>query len=183
MHLFDHMSVFMLVAALFVLVGCGMFISIVLGLLTGGPRARDRPGAPFLYDRLYYLLFLVVWIGWSSGFLAFLSEDSENIAASGFFLGWGVLAVGMSGLFLLRGDMMLKGAQYQAKHGFWLSRLYYGMQAAQIERQSAALRKFIAIVFGIAGVGAIVFSLPHLPAALQQVEAGGRLLIDSAKHF
>ena len=160
-----------LFAAVFVIVGTTMAIRTVWGLLTGGPRARDRPGAPYLYDRLYYLIFLAALIGWWTAMLSFFGVTA-NTAPAGFLVGWGVMAVGMGSLFLFKQNMMVDGSRYLASHGFWLFRFFHAMQARQFERQPVFMRKLVAVVFLIAGIGVLAFNFGHLNEVPANVEAG-----------
>lgn len=160
-----------LFVAIFVAVGTGMAVRIVWGLLTGGPRAKDRPGAPFLYDRLYYLMFLVALVGWWIAMLSFFGSTTRA-APSGFLIGWGILAIGMGSLFLFRQKMMVDGARYLATHGFPLFRIFHAMQAGQFDRQPAFMRKLVAVVFLITGVGVLVFNIGQINQVPGDVEAG-----------
>ena len=175
-----QMGFFVLIPALFFVVGMATACNILWGLLTGGPRALQAPGAPYLYDRVYYLIFLVVLVGWSGALLAFVAEAGTPTDGAGFTLGWGILAIGMGTLFLTKADMMLKGAQYRAKNGFWLWRFHYALQARQWERQSPIVRKLLGGVFVVAGIGATLYSLPHLPLALSEMAMGATRLISIA---
>lgn len=169
-----------LFGGLFVVVGVGMWIHILRGLLTGGPRDRDEATQPFLYDRLYYLLFLVGLIGWSTALLSILpaQEVGETRAVPGFMAGWGIGAIGIGCLLLLRGDMMLNGFRYNSRHGFVLFRLFYQLQLRSLERQ-AGLWKIIAPIFILAGIGVLVFNLPHWADVPGLVVRGARILVTS----
>lgn len=172
-----------LFGGLFVVVGVCTWISILWGLLTGGPRDRDKMGQPYLYDRLYYLLFLVGIIGWSTALLSVLTAGGagETRAVSGFMVGWGIGAIGMGCLLLLRGDMMLNGFQYRARHGFVLIRLFYKMQLRSLERQSG-IWKIVAPIFILAGIGVLIFNLPHIAEVPGMVVGGAReLIVDIGK--
>ena len=172
-----RMGFFLLIPLLFIAVGIGMFFSIMWGLISGGPRARTQPGAPYLYDRFYYLLWLVAAIGWAASLLAFIAEGSSGIEPWGFLLGWAIGAVGMGSLFLLRGDMMIKGARYLADNGFLLSRWYNRMQLRQLDRQNGLVRKLLPIVFLIAGSVALVASVLHGNEALAEIKAGAATIL------
>ncbi len=171
------MGPFVLIPILFFIVGTGMFCNTMWGLLTGGPRALALPGAPYLYDRVYYLLQLILFLGWAGALLAFIPMTGKPVDGSGFMVGWGVCAIGISTLFLTRGTMMTNGMKYQAEHGFWLWRFFNGMQSAQFQRQPPMMRKIIAIIFLIVGTGVLIFNIPHLPTALAQMQAGAATIV------
>ncbi len=180
----DHVAVggalplpLILFFGLFVVVGMGMWVNIIWGLLTGGPRDRSKPGQPFLYDRVYYLLFLFMISGWSFGLLSFGKVEPTD--ASGFMIGWGVTAIGIALIFLMRRDMMLQGARYLAREGFVLLRPFHFLQAIQLERieQQGLVLRFVPMIFLVAGVGVLLFNLLHLPQAIGQAEAGASALI------
>jgi hypothetical protein len=179
MHLIERYGFFLAIPVLFIVVGVGMFVSIAWGLVTGGPRAFKAPGAPYLYDRSYYMLFLVVMIGWAFALLSISSAVETGEAGYGFLLGWGICAIGIGGVFLLRRDMMLRGARYLADNGFWPFRLFHRMQVMQLERQPAIVLKLVPIVFVIVGVGVILFSLFHLQAAFSDFKTGTQILVNA----
>ena len=166
----------LLVYALFTVVGAGLWIGILWNLLTGGPRDLAQPGQPYLYDRLYYLLFLVGLVGWTIGLLSFLAPiaSGRTDEVSGFMVGWGIMAIGMGLLFRLRGEMMLKGAKYLSKHGFILWRPFYAMHVRQREQQPMVW-KYMPLIFPIVGIGVLLFSLPHLAEVPGQVAAGAKI--------
>ena len=178
MHLIDRYGVLLAIPLLFVVVGVFMFVNIAWGLLTGGPRAFKEPGSPYFYDRFYYLLFLIAMIGWTFALLSFSSGVETGEAGFGFLLGWGVCAIGIGSVFFLRGQMMLRGARYLADNGFWPFRLFHRMQAMQFERQPIVL-KWVPVVFIVMGVGVILFSLFHLPAAFSELQAGTQILVNA----
>ena len=126
------------------------------GLLTGGPRDRTKPGRPFLYDRLYYLLMLILLTGWT---VSLISSDSPGVlssetAPSGFLVGWGIMAIGIGLFYPLRFDMMIGGAEYLSKHGFILMRPFHAMTVRSFYRQRQSwVLKIMPIVFAIIGVG------------------------------
>ncbi len=173
----QQMGPFILIPILFFVVGIGAACNIIWGLLTGGPRALTLPGAPYLYDRVYYCLQLVAFLGWTGALLAFVPLTADRDDGSGFMIGWGVGAIGIAALFLTRATMMIKAMKYRAEHGFWLSRFFNRMQAVQFERQPAWMRQFIAVIFLIAGTGILIFNLPHLPAGLTQMRAGATTIV------
>jgi hypothetical protein len=159
----------------FVIVGLGMAVNIAWGLIAGGPRDKMEPGQPRLYDRFYYLLFLLMLSGWAFGLLSFGSPQTvENPA--GFMIGWGVCAIGIALIFLLRGKMMLRGATYLARHGFILWRPFYAMQAYQLSRQPLVV-KFVPYAFLVAGSVVLIFQAPHFMEGLDQARAGAVSLI------
>ena len=164
---------------LFVVVGAGMWISLPWNLLTGGPRDRTKPGQPYVYDRLYYLLLLIGLIGWSVALLSILVPITRGRTddVSGFLAGWGIMAVGMGLLFRLRREMMLSGARYLSKHGFILWRPYYAMQVKQRERQPLAW-KYMPLAFLVIGIGVLIFTLPHVTEVPGQVTAGAAIVRD-----
>lgn len=181
------MGPFILIPILFIVVGVGTFVRLVWGLITGGPRALQDPGAPYLYDRVYYLVFLVAWFGWSFSLLSF-ADLASNIATAdtlkseaGFLIGWGICAIGMGSLFLLRGDMMVKAARYRATYGFWLWRFFNALQAQQLERQRPAFRKFVAGFFVVVGVVILAVNIINLPEGIRQAQAGLNHVISTAK--
>lgn len=73
----DIEKVLLVMGSVFVATGLGMAINIAWGLITGGPRARTEPGQPYLYDRLYYFLFLIMLMGWTIGLLSSLADDKD----------------------------------------------------------------------------------------------------------
>ena len=173
----QHMGPFVLVPILFIVVGIGTFVTIAGGLLTGGPRALNQPGSPHLYDRLYYLIWLVAMTGWAGGLLSFAGIRAGETELWGFVLGWAICAVGMGSLFLLRGDMMIKGARYLAENGVWLTRWHNRMQVRQLERQNPFVRKLIPFIFLIAGTVALAISFPHIAEAVADVRAGAMTIV------
>ncbi len=173
---------FLLIAALFVIVGVGMAISTVWGLVTGGPRAKDRPGAPFLYDRLYYLNLLVVLAGWWIAMLSFFGATA-NAAPDGFLIGWGIMAVATSPMLLFREKMMMDGSQYLAAHGFPLFRFLHAMRVQQFERQPVFLRKLVAVIFLIVGIGVLAFNLPQIARVPEEVRSGAEGIVLSFAHL
>ena len=179
MGLIERYGVFLAIPVLFIVVGISMFVNIAWGLLTGGPRAFREPGAPYLYDRFYYLLFLVAMIGWTFALLSFSSGIETGEEGFGFLLGWGVCAIGIGGVFFLRGDMMLRGARSLADNGFWPFRIFHRMQVMQFERQSSIVLKLVPVVFVVVGIGVILFSLFHIPAALSDVKTGTQILVNA----
>lgn len=174
MHLIQAYGFFLLVPVLFVVVGVCMWIYVISGLITGGPRALHEPGAPYLYDRLYYLLYGIGMVGWTWGMLSFVSLGNDS-SPTGFMLGWGIGAVAMGSLFLLRGDMFIRAAQYRAKYGNWLVRLFY--QKQDFSRVSPIMCKLFAFLFIIAGTGVLAFNLPHLGQAVVDAQTGMARLI------
>ncbi len=168
----------LVIGILFAVAGIGMWTNTIRGLVTGGPRDRTKPGQPHVYDRIYYLMTLLMITGWSIGILSFLANvDSNRLQSeSGFMIGWGICAVGMGLMFSLRGDMMLSGARYQAKHGFILSRPFYTQHIIQRERQPL-IWKIMPLIFLVIGAGVLVFNLPHFGEVPGQVEAGASALI------
>lgn len=160
---------FVVMGVLFVVVGVSTFIKIVLGLLTGGPRALQLPGAPRLYDCVYYLLHLVGLTGWAFGLMSFF-HGVEGGGVSGFMIGWGVCAVGIGSLFVLRGDMIAKAMAYKAEHGFWLWRFFYRQQAERM-RAMGWFQKALGGVFVVIGIGVLIFNVPYLPAAIAEFRA------------
>ncbi len=173
----QQMGPWVLVPILFVVVGIATFAAIVWGLVTGGPRAWKQPGAPYLYDRVYYLIWLVTLCGWSGALLASASETTRGPEVWGFLLGWSVLAIGMASLFMTRMGMMIKGARYLGEHGFWAMRWYNRMQANQFSRVNAKIGKLFPLPFLIAGVVALVVSLAHLTEAITDIRAGAMAII------
>jgi LPXTG-motif cell wall-anchored protein len=178
MHLIERYGVFLVIPLLFIVVGVSMFVNIAWGPVTGGPRAFKEPGAPYLYDRFYYLLFLVAMSGWSFALLSFSSDPKTGETPFGFLLGWGICAIGMGSVFFLRRDMMMRGARYLADNGFWPLRIFHRMQIMQFERQPVIVLKVLPIVFVVASIGVILFSLFHLPAAFSEVKTGTQILIN-----
>ncbi len=180
MHLIQQYGFFILIPALFVFVGVGMFINITWGLLTGGPRAMNAPGAPYLYDRFYYLLFFVVLIGWSGFLLSILSivaSGKDHVSDTSFIVGWGICAIGMGGILVLRSDMMMRGARYFSEHGFWWTRFYYRMQLRQYDRQPVFLRPLLGGIFIVVGIGVVAFNITHIPDAFHEAVVGAQTLI------
>lgn len=173
----QSMGPFIIIPALFLVVGVSMWVTLVWGLVTGGPRAGNEPGAPYLYDRIYYMLFLLATIGWSVALLCFDSDELNDGAPAGFLVGWGILAIGMGALFVFRSDMMLRGSLYQAKHGFWLSRFFHSMQAAQMERQGSAIRKGVGGIFLLLGLGVTALNVQHIPDAFEGAWRGAIHLV------
>lgn len=158
----------------FAVVWSGMAINVVWGLLTGGPRARTEPGRPYLYDRLYYFLFLVLIIG---ALLAFLSSlgKGEDGSRAGFFISGGICFTAFGLIFWLRRKMMKAGSAYLAKHGFILFRPYHFMMVRNFELYPLGLPGYIkdvSRVLVVVGVGVLVFNLLHVPEAVDQVRAG-----------
>jgi hypothetical protein len=162
--------------SLFCVVGAGMAINIAWGLITGGPRAWTEPSQPYLYDRLYYCLFLVGLVGWVIAMLSFVSII-EGAPEAGFLIGWGIGAIGMGLLFRLRGKMMTTGARYLSSHGFVLLRPFHFMQARQLEYQPMMLT-WVPFLFVVAGTGVLIFNLPRLPEAMDQAHAGTLKLLE-----
>jgi len=179
MHLIERYGAFLIVPLLFVVVGVVMFANIGWGLLSGGPRALKEPGAPYLYDRFYYLLFLFAMIGWTFALLSFSSGIETGNAGFGFLLGWGICAIGMGSIFLLRRNMMLRGARYLAANGFGPFRIFHRMQVMQFERQPAIVLKLMPIVFMVIGIATTIFCLFHLPAAVSDLKTGTQILISA----
>jgi hypothetical protein len=151
---------FALFALVFVIVGVAMTINIIWGLASGGPRAKELPGAPYIYDRLYYLLFGLGLVGWWIGILSFFGITED--ATSSFMIGWGIGAIGMGTWFWLRGDMMVEGATYLSTHGFWLFRFFHAMQGRQFAQLPPVMRRLMAVAFIVAGIGVLAFNLPQI---------------------
>ncbi len=170
--------VLILLGGLFAVVGVGMWLNTLWGLLTGGPRDRTKMGQPYIFDRTYYALFLVLIIGWTAALLSFLTMGShvDMRAATGFMVGWGVMAAAMGVLLALRRDMMLNGHRYLAKNGFVLTRWFHAMQLRSLERQSNAW-KIISPAFIVTGIGVLIFNLPHVGEVPGQVTQGAQALI------
>lgn len=182
MHVVEQLGPFVVLPALFLIVGVSMFINITWGLVTGGPRAFQEPGAPYLYSRGYYLLFLFTLVGWSGALIGVVSEINSDRVGYSFILGWGICAIGMGSLLSFWRPMMLSGSRYLSVHGIWLFRLFHHMQAGQLMRlddRSMPVMKFLPGIFIVAGIGAVIFSLFHLPSAVDEILAGARLLIDT----
>lgn len=172
---------FTLIGGLFLAVGLGMAINILLGLLTGGPRDRSQPNRPRLYDRAYYLLMLFVLAGWS---VALLSFDHETLTQTpdGFLVGWGIMAIGLGLLYLLRLDMMTTASKYLSQQGFVLFRPYHSMRHRQLERQrGSVIVKIVPVLFMVLGMGVLAFYLPHLAEMPTLVEAGVSILIEQIR--
>ena len=171
-----------LFGGVFVAVGLFMWINTLWGLLTGGPRDRTKMGQPYIFDRTYYLLFLVLIIGWTAALLSMLTigTNGETRAAAGFMVGWGVMAIAMGVLLVLRNDMMLDGNRYLSKNGFTLIRPFHAMQARSVERQASA-RKIVAPLFIIVGIGVLAFNLPHFAEVPGLVTAGFSILIEQIR--
>lgn len=166
----DGQLILLLFNGVFVVAGIAMFISVAWGLVTGGPRAIMEPGQPRLYDRTYYLLFLLMFSGWAFGLLSFNQPQTvENPA--GFMIGWGICAIGIALIFLLRFDMMKRGAIYLAQYGFILWRPFHAMHADQLSRQPLML-KFLPYIFLVAGCAALIFQVPHFVEGVEQARAG-----------
>jgi hypothetical protein len=165
---------------LFVVVGTFMWINILWGLLTGGPRDRTKMGQPYLYDRLYYLLMLVLLTGWTIAFLSFGEPGALNskAAPSGFLIGWGIMAIGIGLFYPLRLEMMLNGAEYLANHGLVLLRPFHAMTVRSFQRQrQSPMLKIMPIVFAVVGVGVLAFNLSHIAEVPGQVMQGAQALI------
>lgn len=166
-----------LIGGLFVVTGVSMALSILWGLLGGGPRDRSQPGQPHLYDRSYYVLMLVVLAGWSTALLSLDQGVLTKAAPDGFLVGWGVMAIGMGLLYLLRFDMIVRAAHHRAMNGFILLRPFHAMRARRFDRQ-AGVMKIIPPVFLVVGLGVLAFNLAHLAAVPGEVEAGLSNLIE-----
>jgi hypothetical protein len=168
----------MVIATVFLVAGLTMTVQTVWGLLTGGPRDRQKPGAPQLYDRSYYLLFAVGLIGWWIAMLSIPAQmaagpNSKDPDLTGFLVGWAIGAIGMGALFGLRRDVMTSGARYLARHGFGPFRFFHAMQARQFDRMEGnRLLSFIPLIFGSAGIVILIFQATKVPAALAQASAG-----------
>ena len=172
---------FLLFFGLFLVVGAFTWINILWGLLTGGPRDRTKMGQPYLYDRLYYLLMLVLLTGWTIALMSFDQAGAVNrqTAPSGFLVGWGIMAIGMGLFYPLRIDMMVNGAEYLSKHGFVLLRPFHAMTVRQFGRQRQSLvLKIVPVVFTVAGVAVLAFNLSHVAEVPGQMMQGARTLID-----
>lgn len=169
-----------LIAIVFVTVGVGMTINIVWGLVTGGPRAKTLPGAPYLYDRLYYLLFGFGLVGWWIAIFSFFGISEASV--SSFMIGWGIGAIPMGLLLWLRGDMLIDGATYLSAYGFWLFRFFHASQGRQFGRIPRALRKLMAAVFFIAGIGVLAFNLPQIGRVPGDVASGAHWIAMSLVH-
>lgn len=164
--------------ALFLVVGLATTGQILLGLVTGGPRARLKPGTPYLYDRVFYVLFAIAITGWWMAMLSFAGELSGPVdmdSVSGFMTGWGIGAIGMGLLIWLRGNMLLEGARYLSRHGFLPFRLFHLMQVRQFE-YAPVVRKIIPVVFIAAGIVALAVNITKLPLALAQASTGAHLV-------
>ena len=170
-----------LIGGLFLAVGIGMAVNILWGLLTGGPRDRSQPDQPRLYDRAYYLLMLFVLAGWSVALLSF-DQGAVTQAPDGFLVGWGIMAIGLGLLYLLRLDMMTRASKYLSQHGFVLFRPYHGMRHRQLERQrGSVITKIVPVVFMVLGLGVLAFNMPYLAEIPAQVEAGASMLIEQIR--
>ncbi len=170
------------IVILFVTVGIGMAVNVLWNLLTGGPRAKTRPGAPYLYDRQFYLVFLVVLVGWWVALLSFFGMPSEASPGS-FMIGWGIMAVGMGSLYLFKGDMMIEGSRYLASHGFTMFRFFYALQDAQLTRQSPFFRKLIGGIFLAAGIGALLFNFQNFRHLPDDVAGGAEQVVMFLTHL
>lgn len=178
-NLFQTMGPFALIPILFVVAGVGSWLNILWGLVTGGPRALQETGAPYLYDRPYYLMWLAAIAGWTVALLSVLAETGGEPKFEGFLLGWSLLALGMGLIFRFRLDMTLRAARYLSQHGFWLFRLFHMMQARQFGRRNArqaVVLKLLPLVFLFAGAGLLLFSLLNLPEAWRQIVTGAKVL-------
>ncbi len=175
-HLIQTMGPFVLIPALFVVVGVGSWLNILWGLVTGGPRALQESGAPYLFDRPYYLMGLLAVAGWTIALLSALAEVGNPLMFEGFLTGWSLLAIGVGLLFLLRLDMRLRGTRYLAEHGFWLFRPFHAMQVRQFNRQTWVI-KIVPWIFLVIGACTLIFSLTHITEAWRQTAAGARVLV------
>ncbi len=179
---FGHYAFPMVIAAIFLVAGLTMTVQTVWGFLTGGPRDRQKPGTPQLYDRVYYSLFGLGLIGWWIALLSIPGQMADGLGPkdpvfSGFLVGWAIGAIGMGALFGLRRDMMMSGARYLARHGFAPFRFFHTMQARQFDRMEAnPLLSFLPLIFAVAGIGILIFEGTKVPAALTQALAGAHVV-------
>jgi hypothetical protein len=173
MHLSHDFRPVLIVLAVFIVAGLGTFINIVWGLLTGGPRATQLPGQPRLYDRVYYLLFLAGWSGWCFALLSL---------PDGFIVGWGIGAIGMGVLYLLRGDMIVKAMEYKAEHGIGPWRFLYRTNINRLHERHAS-QKIIAVIFIVAGTIVLFVNAAHVPAALADFYGNIQLVTDIVTKF
>ncbi len=168
----------LLFPAAFVVTGIAGWLNVLWGLITGGPRALQAPGAPYLFDRVYYLLYGIGLFGWSFGLLSFPTiSGSAPHPEAGFLIGWGIAAMGMGLWLILRGDMVIDAARYRAEHGFWLFRGFHSANVNRLERWNPTFRKLFAGMFMVIGAGVLAFNLPHLAEAVSQAGAGLAALI------
>jgi hypothetical protein len=182
MHVVEQLGPFVVLPALFLIVGVGIFINITWGLVTGGPRAFQEPGAPYLYSRGYYLLFLFTLVGWSGALIGVVSEINSDRVGYSFILGWGICAIGMGSLLSFWRPMMLRGSRYLSVHGIWLFRFFHHAQVGQLmrlENPPTQALKFLPFLFISAGTIAVVISLFHLPSAIGEVGAGARIMFET----
>jgi uncharacterized membrane protein YidH (DUF202 family) len=177
----QNFAPFALFALAFVIVGFAMTINIVWGLLSSGPRAKALPGAPYIYDRLYYLLFGLGLVGWWIGILSFFGITED--AMSSFMIGWGIGAIGMGAWLWLRGDMMVEGAAYLATHGFWLFRFFHAMQGRQFAQVPPVMRRLMAVAFMAAGIGVVAFNLPQIGRVPADMATGVDNIVMSLMHL
>jgi hypothetical protein len=178
--LFQSQGLSALIYVLFVIVGAGMWLNVLWGLLSGGPKAITEPGAPYLYDRLYFMLWLLATIGWTMSLLSALAGFSQRenaVRFEGFLFGWSLLAIGMSLIFHLRLHMMLHAARYLAVHGFWLFRPLHWIQLRQFDHEKNLVLKFVPFIFLIVGTAVLLFSLLHVGEAWRQTVAGAQILL------
>lgn len=177
---FEQYGFLLVVAAVFLVVGLVAAANILWGLVTGGPRDRQKPGAPYLYDRMYYLLSVLVATGWWLAMLSVPAQMANGLTAKdpvfdGFLVGWGIMAVGIGALFALRRDMMHDGSSYLAKHGFVLFRFFHAAQLRQVDRMNAGLT-FLPWIFLIAGTGVLLFNITKLTEAVMQSMEGAHVV-------
>jgi hypothetical protein len=168
--LFTQYGFFPYVAVVFLAFGLLKTSEILWGLIMGGPRNRSKPGAPYLFDRVYYLLFAVGMTSWWICLLAFavgVSTGDTDRLVTVFMVGWAIGAIAMGLLFGLRGDMWVEGSRYLAKHGFPPFRVFHALQARQFDRVPIA-RKLIPIVFPLMGLVALAINFSKVPMALEQ---------------
>lgn len=172
-------GLFLAVPLAFIAIGCFMLVRAVWGLLTGGPRAVQAPGAPYLYDRLYWLLNLVMLIGWTGFAVCFLAGIAGGMTGDNMliFMCWAICAIGIGLMFLLRGEMMLDGQRYLARHGFYLWRWGRSLQVARMEQQAAWLRNLVAGVFVVIGVVILGVCIAQFPRVAQEFRDTGDAIV------
>ncbi|MBW8880381.1 MAG: hypothetical protein JF615_02845 [Asticcacaulis sp.] len=183
LHLLQSRGLFAVMPLLFLAFGLGHGLYALWNFVTGGPRAIGEVGTPYLYDRFYFLLQVSMAAGWLiavSSFAVAVIAGAWSDDASGFMLGWAVMAVSIGLLFTLRGGMLVRGMQYRASHSRGLLGWFYRMQLARMENQPEIFRTLIGGLFAVIGAVILVINLPHVPAILGQVgrdlAAAGRAL-------
>ncbi len=169
------------VPLLAVAIGLAVFLWTLWDFVTGGPRALKKPDKPYLYSRFYFLLQLIHVAGWTFAPTAFLIDTVPHIYRDrGTLILLALVPVfTASGLQLLfGGDMMNRAAKYLAESGAWWQRPFYRMWSIRYDFYHPFSPKLTAASYIIGGLCVLIFNLPHLHDALEQVPIGCTAITD-----